>query len=41
MTYMTSVDEVENMTGIDFFYNLPDSIEELIESDFHVSEWTL
>ena len=41
MTYMTSVDDIENITGIDFFYNLPDSIEELIESDFHVSEWTL
>ena len=41
MTYMTSVDVVENMTGIDFFYNLPDSIEEQIESDFQVSDWTL
>lgn len=41
MTYMTSVDDIENITGIDFFYNLPDSIEERIESDFLISDWTL
>ena len=41
MTYMTSVDDIENITGIDFFYNLPDSIEEHIECDFQVINWTL
>ena len=41
MTYMTSVDDIENIPGIDFFYNLPDSIEERIESDFQVNDWTL
>lgn len=41
MTYMTSVDGIENITGIDFFYNLPDSIEANIESDFQISDWTL
>lgn len=41
MTYMTSVDDIENITGIDFFYNLPDSIEANIESDFQISDWTL
>lgn len=41
MTYMHSIDEVEQMTGIDFFPALPDSIENIIESDFTVSDWTL
>lgn len=41
MTYMLSVDEVEEMTGIDFFPNLPDSIETAIEADFNVADWTL
>ena len=41
MTYMTSVDEVENMTGIDFFYNLPDSIEEQIEANEEFIHWTI
>lgn len=41
MTYMQSVDEVEQLTGIDFFYQLPDSIEEKVEADFKVSDWTI
>ena len=41
MTYMLSVDEVEAQTGIDFFYNLPDSLEAQIESTYSVSDWTL
>lgn len=41
MTYMHSVDEIENLTGIDFFYNLPDSIEDLIEADYIISDWTI
>jgi hypothetical protein len=41
MTYMTSVDDIENITSIDFFYNLPDSIEEQIECYFQVIDWTL
>ena len=40
MTYMHSVDEVERLKGLDFFYNLPDEIEAAIESDFVVSDWT-
>lgn len=40
MTYMLSVDEVEQQTGIDFFYNLPDSIENIVESDYTISDWT-
>ena len=41
MTYMHSVDEVEQLAGIDFFFNLPDSIEELIEADYNTSDWTI
>ena len=41
LTYMQSVDEVEKLTGIDFFYNLPDDIEERIEVDFNVADWTI
>ena len=41
MTYMLSVDEVEQLTGIDFFPQLPDSVEEIIEADFTVADWTL
>ena len=41
MTYMLTVDEVEEQTGLDFFYNLPDSIEAQVESDYSISDWTL
>lgn len=41
MTYMHSVDEVETMTAIDFFYQLPDSIESQVEADFLISDWTV
>lgn len=41
MSYMVSVNEVETITGIDFFPNLPDSVEEIVESDFVVSDWTI
>ena len=30
--YEVSIDSVETITGIDFFYNLPDEIEEAVES---------
>lgn len=41
MTYMLTVDEVEQMTGIDFFYNLPDEVEKQVESTFVVGDWTV
>ena len=41
MTYMVPVDNVENVTGIDFFPNIPDSIENIIEADYTVSDWTV
>lgn len=41
MTYMHSVDEVEQLTGIDFYCNLPDSIQTIVEADFTVSDWNV
>lgn len=37
--YSMSIDEVEKITGIDFFYNLPDDVEEKIESVASFKEW--
>ena len=37
--FATSVDEVESKTNIDFFYKLPDSQEDSIESSFNVDDW--
>lgn len=37
--YSMSIDEVEEITGIDFFYNLPDDIEEKIEATASFKEW--
>ena len=41
MTYMHSVDDIEQLTGIDFFYNLPDEIENTVEKSFEISDWIL
>lgn len=37
--YVVSIDEVELRTGIDFFYLLPDDIENRIEQNADVSAW--
>lgn len=37
--YVTSIDEVEKLTGYDFFYNLPDDIENEVESKASFVEW--
>lgn len=37
--FACSVDEVESKTGIDFFHNLPDNIENYIEKDFSIKYW--
>lgn len=37
--YAQSVDEVEEMTGHDFFYNLPDNVEQSIESGWKMKDW--
>ena len=39
--YAVSIDELEKRTGIDFFCNLPDNIENAVESSFYLSDWKL
>lgn len=39
--YAISIDELEEKTGIDFFPNLPDLVEEVVESTFIPSAWQL
>ena len=35
-----SVRDVEEITGINFFYLLPDDIEEMLETTFDTSKWS-
>lgn len=37
--YVNSIDEVERITGIDFFPSLPDNIERQVEAHADLSEW--
>ena len=37
--YALSVEELEELTGIDFFHNLPDSIEQVVEKQLIVEDW--
>ena len=37
--YAVSIRELEEKTGIDFFCNLPDDIEETVESSYSLSAW--
>ena len=37
--YACSVDEVESLTGIDFFPNLPDEIETVVEANYNYAKW--
>lgn len=37
--YVNTVDEVERITGIDFFPALPDSIEEKVEAYSNINDW--
>ncbi|MCD7714361.1 MAG: DNA/RNA non-specific endonuclease [Prevotella sp.] len=39
--YVITIDELEERTGIDFFCNLPDNIEESVESVSSLSTWGL
>lgn len=39
--YSVSIDELEQRTGIDFFHNLPDQIENTIESKYEPNAWAL
>lgn len=38
-SYVNSVDDVERITGIDFFPALPDDVEKSVEANAHLSEW--
>ena len=40
-TYAKSIDEIEQLTGIDFFCNLPDDKEEQVERSYNLSSWGL
>lgn len=37
--YVLSIDELEQNTGLDFFCNLPDVIEDEVESSCNVNDW--
>jgi endonuclease G len=38
-SYMNSIDQVERITGLDFFSALPDDIENLIEKEYDLEVW--
>lgn len=38
--YALSIDELEQNTGIDFFANLPDDIENKVEATYQASDWS-
>ena len=37
--YVNTVDEVERITGIDFFPELPDEVEDKLESTYNIKDW--
>lgn len=37
--YVNTVDEVERITGIDFFPSLPDDVESCVEATADIGEW--
>lgn len=39
--YAISIDDLERRTGIDFFCNLPDDIEDAVEKKFYLADWKL
>ncbi len=39
MKYAVTVDSVETITGIDFFYQLPDAEEKSLESNIDIGKW--
>ena len=41
LKYAISIDELERRTGLDFFCNLPDKIEDRVESTFIPDFWGL
>ena len=41
INYVVSIDELEQKTGIDFFCNLPDDVEETTEKVVYPVAWSL
>ena len=37
--YVNSVDQVERITGYDFFPLLPDDVEDIVESEYSIKDW--
>ena len=37
--YYNSIDQVERITGMDFFPALPDDIEKQVEAEVNMKEW--
>ncbi len=37
--FVVSVDSIESITGIDFFHELPDEIENRLESEVILEHW--
>lgn len=38
-SYVNTVDEVERITGIDFFPALPDDVEQAVEANYNMKDW--
>ena len=38
-SYVVTIDKIESITGIDFFSQLQDNIENKLESNLSVSDW--
>lgn len=38
-TYALSIDDLEKNTGLDFFCNLPDDVENSVESTWNEADW--
>lgn len=38
-SYVNSIDQVERITGLDFFSVLPDEVENRVEKDYNMTEW--
>ena len=40
-SFMVSIDSIESITGIDFFHELPNEIENSLESKVNLEDWEL
>ena len=38
-SYVNSIDQVERITGLDFFSALPDDVENRIEKEYRMEDW--